>query len=190
MKILANDLNRPSFIEENPIIPPEKAVKINLLDLTRRSSDRFDLVSSLRKSYRFKVLMDIKSSTHRSTETSKRFDYTPHNSKELSVPSGSKRPYVAPLRGRGRLINRGDSFRSRPQNTSRPPSIHVDDFIDLYGDVSSSKRYSSSSKPDYRSTGNRGYEAHFQSGSSRMSPNRYYPTQRRSIGKAKYMKLN
>lgn len=46
-----------------------------------------------------------------------------------------KRPYVAPLRGRG--FQRGsnslgrlhDPFRSRPPNTSRPPSMHVDDFV-------------------------------------------------------------
>jgi len=48
-----------------------------------------------------------------------------------------KRPYVAPLRGRG--FQRGsnslgrvhDPFRSRPPNTSRPASLHVDDFVAL-----------------------------------------------------------
>lgn len=35
-------------------------------------------------------------------------------------------------RGRGfprTAISRGDLFRSRPPNTSRPPSLHVDDFL-------------------------------------------------------------
>jgi hypothetical protein len=39
---------------------------------------------------------------------------------------------------RGRLLfprtvpsSRGDTFRSRPPNTSRPPSLHVDDFLAL-----------------------------------------------------------
>lgn len=46
-----------------------------------------------------------------------------------------KRPYVAPLRGRGfqrssnALGRLHDPFRSRPPNTSRPPSMHVDDFV-------------------------------------------------------------
>ena len=42
---------------------------------------------------------------------------------------------VAPMRGRGfgRGMNagRGDMFRSRAPNTSRPPSMHVDDYIKL-----------------------------------------------------------
>ena len=42
---------------------------------------------------------------------------------------------MAPMRGRGygrvMPINKNDMFRSRPQNTSRPPSMHVDDFIKM-----------------------------------------------------------
>ncbi|CAG2252768.1 VIRMA [Mytilus edulis] len=50
---------------------------------------------------------------------------------------GLKRPFVAPMRGRGitrGLLNnsgRSDNFRCRPPNTSRPPSMHVDDFMKL-----------------------------------------------------------
>ena len=51
---------------------------------------------------------------------------------------------VAPMRGRGfgrgMSTNRGDMFRSRPPNTSRPPSMHVDDYIkmEMQGHSSSS----------------------------------------------------
>lgn len=41
---------------------------------------------------------------------------------------------ATPLRGRGFTrapITRSDLFRSRPPNTSRPPSLHVDDFLAL-----------------------------------------------------------
>lgn len=41
---------------------------------------------------------------------------------------------VTPMRGRGigrAAPQRGDLFRSRPPNTSRPPSLHVDDFVAL-----------------------------------------------------------
>lgn len=51
--------------------------------------------------------------------------------------SNSKRPYVAPLRGRGfqrnsNQMGRHDPFRSRPPNTSRPPSMHVDEFESIH----------------------------------------------------------
>lgn len=45
-----------------------------------------------------------------------------------------KKIYVSPMRGRGfprAPPSRGDLFRSRPPNTSRPPSLHVDDFLAL-----------------------------------------------------------
>ncbi|KAK7500321.1 hypothetical protein BaRGS_00008544 [Batillaria attramentaria] len=48
-----------------------------------------------------------------------------------------KKPFVAPMRGRGimaqsMMSGRGhDLFRSRPPNTSRPPSMHVDDFVKM-----------------------------------------------------------
>jgi len=49
---------------------------------------------------------------------------------------------VAPMRGRGfgrgMGSNRGDMFRSRQPNTSRPPSMHVDDYIKMEMQGSSS----------------------------------------------------
>jgi len=49
---------------------------------------------------------------------------------------------VAPMRGRGfgrgMSTNRGDMFRSRPPNTSRPPSMHVDDYMKMEMQGSSS----------------------------------------------------
>lgn len=41
---------------------------------------------------------------------------------------------VTPMRARGfarSVPQRPDLFRSRPPNTSRPPSLHVDDFVAL-----------------------------------------------------------
>lgn len=55
-----------------------------------------------------------------------------------SLEPTAKKPFIAPMRGRG--FTRGglshtsranDPFRSRPPNTSRPPSMHVDDFLAL-----------------------------------------------------------
>ncbi|XP_015587357.1 protein virilizer isoform X2 [Cephus cinctus] len=65
--------------------------------------------------------------------------------KPTNVPAAkTKQPFVTPMRGRAQFANnlrggqvvggvgRGsDPFRSRPPNTSRPPSLHVDDFVAL-----------------------------------------------------------
>ncbi|XP_043285640.1 protein virilizer [Venturia canescens] len=65
--------------------------------------------------------------------------------KQTNVPTAkTKQPFVTPMRGRAQFVNsmrsgstaggagRGaDPFRSRPPNTSRPPSLHVDDFVAL-----------------------------------------------------------
>lgn len=66
------------------------------------------------------------------------------NVKTPNVPTAkTKQPFVTPMRGRAQFVNsrggisaggvgRGaDPFRSRPPNTSRPPSLHVDDFVAL-----------------------------------------------------------
>jgi hypothetical protein len=58
-----------------------------------------------------------------------------HIAAKETAPFGGKRPFQ-PSRGRGGFrhsnANRGnDLFRSRPPNTSRPPSMHVDDFVAL-----------------------------------------------------------
>ncbi|XP_018577529.1 protein virilizer isoform X2 [Anoplophora glabripennis] len=45
-----------------------------------------------------------------------------------------KKPLVAPIRAKNfarTIQQRPDLFRSRPPNTSRPPSLHVDDFVAL-----------------------------------------------------------
>ncbi|XP_053961859.1 protein virilizer [Anastrepha ludens] len=53
---------------------------------------------------------------------------------EPSTGRPEKKIYITPVRGRGFARappSRGDLFRSRPPNTSRPPSLHVDDFLAL-----------------------------------------------------------
>lgn len=53
---------------------------------------------------------------------------------EPSTGRPEKKIFVTPMRGRGFARtppSRGDLFRSRPPNTSRPPSLHVDDFLAL-----------------------------------------------------------
>ncbi|KAJ8943761.1 hypothetical protein NQ318_011973 [Aromia moschata] len=48
--------------------------------------------------------------------------------------SKMKKPFVTPMKARSfarTVQQRPDLFRSRPPNTSRPPSLHVDDFVAL-----------------------------------------------------------
>ncbi|XP_046659595.1 protein virilizer isoform X2 [Homalodisca vitripennis] len=54
-------------------------------------------------------------------------------SNNMASETNTRRPFIAPMRGRGfrGAVQRGDMFRSRPPNTSRPPSLHVDDFVAL-----------------------------------------------------------
>ncbi|XP_073848870.1 VIR_N domain-containing protein [Musca autumnalis] len=53
---------------------------------------------------------------------------------EPSTGRPEKKIFITSMRGRGYSRpppSRGDLFRSRPPNTSRPPSLHVDDFLAL-----------------------------------------------------------
>lgn len=176
----ANSSSKDAFaaaISQPDVTPPDEMTKINLIQLARKTSDRFDLAGGIVKTYRLKVLLDINSRTHRSNNetSSKRFDRsTPHNHQELLVPPSSHKAYVAPIRGRNRQSSRPDSFRSRPQNTSRPPSIHVDDFIDIYGDNSgAASRHGTGGgrgSVDYRaSSSSRGYSDHLLHGDASMT---------------------
>lgn len=63
-----------------------------------------------------------------------------HSPSVLSHLSSHRKPFGSPMRGNMRgafgrgLVSAGrglDPFRSRPPNTSRPPSLHVDDFVAL-----------------------------------------------------------
>ncbi|CAK1544809.1 unnamed protein product [Leptosia nina] len=55
-----------------------------------------------------------------------------------ALPCDDKRPAVALSRVRGE--GGADAFRSRPPNTSRPPSLHVDDFTALHQPYASNNR--------------------------------------------------
>ncbi|EZA54633.1 Protein virilizer [Ooceraea biroi] len=71
-------------------------------------------------------------------------DQENRSEKQASPMVKTKQPFVTPVRGRTQFANslrggpvgggvgRGaDPFRSRPPNTSRPPSLHVDEFVAL-----------------------------------------------------------
>ncbi|XP_063780186.1 protein virilizer homolog isoform X2 [Pseudophryne corroboree] len=110
-------------------------VKVDLIDLSAKCCSDFDLRAELEKSFM------LEPSSPGRTKTTKGFKLGKHKN-ETFITSGkseyiepAKRAHFVPLpRGRGRggfgqAMRPHDLFRQRKQNTSRPPSMHVDDFV-------------------------------------------------------------
>ncbi|KAE8599252.1 hypothetical protein XENTR_v10017120 [Xenopus tropicalis] len=110
-------------------------VKVDLLELSAKCCSDFDLKSELERSFL------LEPSSPGRTKTTKGFKLGKHKH-ETFITSGkseyiepAKRAHFVPLpRGRGRggfvqTMRPHDLFRQRKQNTSRPPSMHVDDFV-------------------------------------------------------------
>ncbi|RWS09246.1 Protein virilizer-like protein, partial [Dinothrombium tinctorium] len=124
--------------------------KINLLALSEKyCGPDFNLKTTLEELCKCQEPGELPLSvTSEATTTKKR--YEPLITQKDSMPfTTSKIPFVAPMRGRGfarqgmimHSSRANDPFRSRPPNTSRPPSMHVDDFVALEqgrGDLSAS----------------------------------------------------
>uniref|UniRef100_A0A803T336 Vir like m6A methyltransferase associated n=1 Tax=Anolis carolinensis TaxID=28377 RepID=A0A803T336_ANOCA len=111
-------------------------VKVDLIELSEKGCSDFDLQAELERSF-----LTEPSSPGR-TKTTKGFKLGKHKHETFITSSGkseyiepAKRAHIVPLpRGRGRGafgqgIRPHDIFRQRKQNTSRPPSMHVDDFV-------------------------------------------------------------
>ncbi|XP_018415689.1 PREDICTED: protein virilizer homolog [Nanorana parkeri] len=124
----------------SPFQPDEADVdldmmKVDLIDLSAKCCCDFDLKAELEKSFL------LEPSSPGRTKATKGFKLGKHKH-ETFITSGrseyiepAKRAHFVPLpRGRGRGgfgqgMRPHDLFRQRKQNTSRPPSMHVDDFV-------------------------------------------------------------
>uniref|UniRef100_A0A674DRC9 Vir like m6A methyltransferase associated n=1 Tax=Salmo trutta TaxID=8032 RepID=A0A674DRC9_SALTR len=160
----------------SPFHTDDMEVKVDLLGLAQECCPELDLKSELERSF----LSEPLSPSH--TKTNKGFRLGKHKH-ETFITSG-KSDYIEPAkrahmmaapRGRGRggfggqLCRPHDIFRQRKQNTSRPPSMHVDDFVAAeFKDVGTplgllppKRPPKSSPKPPTRGlfTGNRGRAA-------------------------------
>nr|CAD7395412.1 unnamed protein product [Timema cristinae] len=101
-------------------------IACNLLDVSRAEFPDFNLTLECER-----LCQRLKDLEGENEDEKKRGDEI---TKYFVGDSKNKRPFVAPMRGRGfgrSVPQRGDLFRSRPPNTSRPPSLHVDDFVAL-----------------------------------------------------------
>uniref|UniRef100_A0A8C7F362 Vir like m6A methyltransferase associated n=1 Tax=Oncorhynchus kisutch TaxID=8019 RepID=A0A8C7F362_ONCKI len=160
----------------SPFHTDDMEVKVDLLGLAQECCPELDLKSELERSF----LSEPLSPSH--TKTNKGFRLGKHKH-ETFITSG-KSDYIEPAkrahmmaapRGRGRggfggqPFRSNDIFRQRKQNTSRPPSMHVDDFVAAeFKDVGTplgllppKRPPKSSPKPPTRGlfTGNRGRAA-------------------------------
>ncbi|XP_038567454.1 protein virilizer homolog isoform X2 [Micropterus salmoides] len=113
-------------------------VKVDLVGLAQECCPELDLKAELERSF----LSEPSSPGH--TKTTKGFRLGKHKH-ETFITSSGKSDYIEPAkrahimaapRGRGgrggfgqNLCRPHDIFRQRKQNTSRPPSMHVDDFV-------------------------------------------------------------
>nr|XP_055066087.1 protein virilizer homolog [Misgurnus anguillicaudatus] len=111
-------------------------VKVDLVALAQQCCPDLDLKAELERSF----LSEPTSPGH--SKSTKGFRLGKHKH-ETFITSSGKSDYVEPAkrahimaapRGRGRgafgqLCRPHDIFRQRKQNTSRPPSMHVDDFL-------------------------------------------------------------
>lgn len=109
-------------------------VTCNLLDLTREYIPDFHLLSDSVRLCRLRAGLGDEVDVDRTDVDITKKRVAGDDSKYMSTDLKTRRPFVTPMRGRGfsrPVPQRGDLFRSRPPNTSRPPSLHVDDFVAL-----------------------------------------------------------
>ncbi|XP_012680576.2 protein virilizer homolog [Clupea harengus] len=114
-----------------------EVVKVDLLTLAQQCVPDLDLQAELERSF----LSEPTSPVHRNPIKGFRLGKHKH---ETFITSSGKADYTEPAkrahimaqprgRGRGMFNQQGcrphDIFRQRKQNTSRPPSMHVDDFL-------------------------------------------------------------
>ncbi|XP_054165443.1 protein virilizer homolog [Oppia nitens] len=127
--VLEGDPNLPEWLsienEDSEQIDNSDAIKVDLIEMSAKYfGNEFDIRMSLEKLWS----EPINDTQSKENETIEKTTQPLIRHKEMIVIN--KR--IQAPRGRGRSFTRlNDPFRSRPPNTSRPPSMHVDDFVAL-----------------------------------------------------------
>ncbi|CAG2171298.1 unnamed protein product [Oppiella nova] len=175
--------NRSVFVlEDDPLVPEwlsvatdeseqidsADAMKMDLIELsTKYFGAEFDIRANLEK-YWSEPMSETQSKENDISEKTLQLPFIRNTPKE-NVVNLNKR--MQGSRGRGRSFTRlNDPFRSRPPNTSRPPSMHVDDFVALERNDSNPKR---TNNKEFIRQNNRGMNATMRS---------FGPNQRSSNG--------
>ena len=126
-------------------------IKINFIEMSKKyiSAD-FNIRKALQEIYNYQDSSEMISNNK--VENRKLDPII--NTKESKSFASVKKTFVAPMRGRGYTRPGGvihstranDPFRSRPPNTSRPPSMHVDDFVALEQSTTSCNNFENNVK--------------------------------------------
>ena len=118
----------------------EQLVRVNLIDLALAISsdpkEAFDLTTRVRQVCDEKSLFETEASKLKKKPKKSLLEAKALANQKLisTFNAGGAVPGLSMGRGRGFHRTSGqrlDAFRSRPANTSRPPSLHVDDFLIL-----------------------------------------------------------
>ena len=116
----------------------ESLVNVNLIELSSSVSvdpkEPFDLLTQVRQVCDEKSLFETEASKLKKKPKKSLLEAKALANKKLisTFNAGGSVPGLPTGRGRGFHRTSGqrlDAFRSRPANTSRPPSLHVDDFL-------------------------------------------------------------
>ena len=106
----------------------EDGEQVDLLDLAARYVTDLDLLQETRELCKEASLaIDRKKKTKKSAMETKAL----HNKSIISTFKSGGAINLRTQRFNRGAFSRPDQFRSRPPNTSRPPSLHVDDFLVL-----------------------------------------------------------
>ncbi|XP_069477471.1 protein virilizer homolog [Ambystoma mexicanum] len=114
-------------------------VKVDLIELSGKCCGGFDLRAELERSFMLEPTSPGRAKTTKGFKLGKHKHETFITSGKLEYIEPAKRAHMGlPPRGRGRGgfgqgMRQHDLFRQRKQNTSRPPSMHVDDFVAAEG---------------------------------------------------------
>ena len=116
----------------------ESLINVNLIELSScistNPSEPFDLLTQVRQVCDEKSLFETEASKLKKKPKKSLLEAKALANKKLisTFNAGGTVPGLPTGRGRGFHRTSGqrlDAFRSRPANTSRPPSLHVDDFL-------------------------------------------------------------
>ena len=113
---------------DKPQSPPANLESVDLLSVSQKYLSALDLLSAAKEVTKERTL-----ATDRKKKGVKKSMMETKVLQNKNIISAFKDGKNVTLRGRGfaRTAFKTDPFRTRPPNTSRPPSLHVDDFLVL-----------------------------------------------------------
>ncbi|CAF3938847.1 unnamed protein product [Adineta steineri] len=165
-------LDDVDYVQDETTTHPDETndkVKCDLEDLIGKYCGTFDFFNEYKKEIIDKISKKRKTSPKKRTVTVEPPSHVDTSIITTSVSKG-RTPWSAPMRGNNRRnvrpgnmntnnappggIRRTDHFRNRPLNTSRPPSMHVDEFEKQFNDNTNGNNGTNSSSSSNNNNNN------------------------------------